>query len=235
MRNSLLAVLFLAAAVAAAEDTVLLGRSADNALVEKIRGRLTVLDAKAGGEKDPARRAELHAALVAADRALSAQASDAEVAKAAAVRAVVKGSPVYAVPKPVPKEPAASPRPDPATVPHECADLACKANEGMAKGGLGSLRAGISIYYGDTEGNYPATLAALVPKWVETFPELEVGGHARTKAVRIVTKASGKSAGAYVEDTGGWLYISDPNSPLDGTIVIDCKHADYKGRPFWGF
>lgn len=58
----------------------------------------------------------------------------------------------------------------------------------------------------------------------------------RSKPVSLVTKAVGKSAGPYIKDTGGWLYFLTPDNPdLNGTVVVDCKHADYKGRPLWGF
>ena len=54
-------------------------------------------------------------------------------------------------PTETPKAPEAAPGPDPKTIANVCADdLSCKAMEGAAKGGLGSLRAAASIYYGDT-------------------------------------------------------------------------------------
>ncbi len=145
--------------------------------------------------------------------------------------------PAPEVPQAIPKAPEAAPGPDPKMIPNVCAgNLSCMSLEGAAKGGLGSLRAATSIYYGDTEGSYPANLDALVPKHVDAIPAIQVGGHERTKAVRIVTKAGGKSAGPYLKDTGGWVYFQTPGNPdLDGTVVIDCVHADYKGRPLWGF
>jgi hypothetical protein len=154
------------------------------------------------------------------------------------VPAAEAGSGVYAVrkvPKDKPSKPAPQ-KPDPATLPNACDTLACKAEEGVAKGGLGSLRAGASIFYGDAEGEYPKTLDALIPKYVGAIPAISVGGHAKTNKVRVVAAAAGKSAGAYVEDTGGWLYINDPGNPdLHGVIVIDCKHADYKGKALWSW
>lgn len=145
--------------------------------------------------------------------------------------------PARVVPQETPKVPEAAPGPDPKMIPNACADdLSCRAMEGAAKGRLGSLRSVASIYYGDTEGSYPASLDALVPKHIDAIPAIQVGGHAKTNAVRIVTKAGGKSAGPYLKDTGGWVYFHTPGNPdLDGTVVIDCVHADYKGRPLWGF
>lgn len=148
-----------------------------------------------------------------------------------------RSKPASAAPQEAPKTPEEAPGPDPKMIPNVCAgDLSCKALEGVAKGRLGSLRAATSIYYGDTEGSYPADLDALVPKHVDAVHEIQVGGHAKTTAVRIVTQAAGKSAGPYIKDTGGWVYFFTPGNPdLDGTVIIDCVHADYKGHPFWGF
>src|SRR5947199_9410501 len=41
------------------------------------------------------------------------------------------------------------------------AELIRKSGEGASKGNLGALRSAMSIYYGDLEGQYPATTDAL--------------------------------------------------------------------------
>lgn len=105
-----------------------------------------------------------------------------------------------------------------------------------AKSRLGSLRAAISIRYADTDGEYPAGLDALVPRYAAEIPRLELPGHAATNKVVIVTDAKGGSVAPYVQDTGGWLYFASPrNSKLHGTIAIDCAHRDFKGAPLAGF
>ena len=115
-------------------------------------------------------------------------------------------------------------------------DLTRMSREGSAKGSLGSLRSGLAIYYGDTEGNYPANLSALVPKYIKEVPALELPEHKKTNKVVIVKKAKGKSVEPYLKDTGGWLYFSGSKTgELEGTLVIDCKHKEYKGRPLSGF
>lgn len=114
--------------------------------------------------------------------------------------------------------------------------LTRRAAEGSAKARLGSLRSGLAIRYGDTEGEYPSGLDALVPRYVAEIPRLELPGHAATNKVVIVTDAKGGSAAPYVQDTGGWLYFASPrNSKLHGTIAIDCAHRDFKGAPLAGF
>ncbi|MCR4296325.1 MAG: hypothetical protein NUW21_12380 [Elusimicrobia bacterium] len=230
-----LSMLALPASAAAAEGRMLVGL---------IRSRLKLIDAKLAESKSPDEIAALNKALAAADNALAPHAATRmiDLSISSEEPPLSAGSNVRAVPKMKRSAPAASPRPDPATEPGACAKLssyaalACKANEGAAKGSLGGLRSAASIYYGDTEGDYPATLDALIPKHIEGIPAIAVGGHAETNKVRVVKNAAGKSAGAYVEDAGGWLYFHSPDNPeLNGVIVIDCKHADHKGKPFWGF
>lgn len=114
--------------------------------------------------------------------------------------------------------------------------IARRAAEGSAKARLGSLRAGLAIRYGDAEGEYPADLDALVPKYADAIPRLQLPGHDATNAVVVVTDAKGGSIAPYVRDTGGWLYFASPrNSKLHGTLVIDCAHPDFKGSPLSGF
>jgi hypothetical protein len=30
-------------------------------------------------------------------------------------------------------------------------------------------------------------------------------------------------------DKGGWAYVSDPKSPIFGTVVVNCTHTDENG------
>ena len=116
-------------------------------------------------------------------------------------------------------------------------DLIRRSHEGEAKGSLGSIRASLAIYYGDTEGMYPPNLSALVPKYLDRVPALELPGHQKTDKVTIIVNAKGKSVEPYVKDTGGWLYFTgDKTDPeLFGSVYIDCSHKDSKGRPMSGF
>ena len=52
------------------------------------------------------------------------------------------------------------------------AELIRKSGEGSSKGNLGALRSALSIYYGDMEGQYPATLNGLTiaGKYLGTIP-----------------------------------------------------------------
>ena len=117
-------------------------------------------------------------------------------------------------------------------------DLTSRSKEGATKGNLGSLRSGASIYYGDAEGAYPATLEELVPKYLQSIPAVKIKDHAETNAWTAygdeVCVASGQYSGsidpAKVRDTGGWGYVVDPQSKCWGAIFVDCSHKDAKDR-----
>ena len=109
------------------------------------------------------------------------------------------------------------------------------SREGAAKGNLGMIRSGLAIFYGDSEGNYPKHPKELVPKYLKSIPTLELPDHKATNEIRVVTEAKGEKIDPYIKDTGGWVYVNDPNSPLHGQISIDCTHNDSKGRLMSGF
>jgi uncharacterized RDD family membrane protein YckC len=121
--------------------------------------------------------------------------------------------------------------------------LRARAGEGATKGRLGSLRASASIYYGDTEGNYPADLAALVPKYISDIPAAAVAAHPGIVGVEVYgaevcsgSKEYGKDLiPEKLRDTGKWGYVIAPKAPCDGDIFIDCTHADSKGHPWYGY
>lgn len=102
-------------------------------------------------------------------------------------------------------------------------------NERSAKGDLGAVRSALSIYYGDAEGRYPAKLSDLTigGKYLSAIPKIQIGAHKLTDAVLDVKEVSGHAAlRRKLKDTGGWAYVSDPKSPIYGTVVIDCTHTD---------
>lgn len=119
------------------------------------------------------------------------------------------------------------------------ADLVTKSKEASTKGNLGTVRSAVSIYYGDTEGNYPGNLwdglcfanrylpgvggAASLGKFElpknANFAQGHTGG--------VYTNASAASAvvpGLVANDAQPLLYSSGT-----GTVVINCVHADSKG------
>lgn len=114
-----------------------------------------------------------------------------------------------------------------------------KAGEGATKGSLGMIRSNASIYYGDMEGVYPATLDALVaPKYLKEIPKAQTASHPATEAWTAygAEVCTGKTdygmtidAGK-IKDTGGWGYVADPKAPCHGEVFVDCSHRDSKGK-----
>ena len=117
--------------------------------------------------------------------------------------------------------------------------LKVKSGEGATKGSLGLLRSSSSIYYGDAEGVYPATLEALIdPKYLQEIPKTKLADHEET-AVWTAYGAevcTGKKEygmeidAAKIKDTGGWGYVNDPQAVCWGQIFVDCTHPDSKGK-----
>ena len=105
------------------------------------------------------------------------------------------------------------------------ADLINKSKEGATKGSLSSVRSAIQVYYGDTEGWFPAdTLACLTvnAKYISAVPvaKLPNTGHADIATV-VTTWADG----------GGWAYYNAPGTPSTwGNFVVNCSHEDIKGQ-----
>src|SRR3954464_9793574 len=68
------------------------------------------------------------------------------------------------------------------------AELIRKSSEGASKGNLGALRSAMSIYYGDLEGQYPATVDALTigGKYIGAVPAAKSPNyHADTSATTL--------------------------------------------------
>jgi uncharacterized RDD family membrane protein YckC len=117
--------------------------------------------------------------------------------------------------------------------------LATKSGEGATKGNLGSLRSTAAIYYGDAEGNYPATLDALVsPKYLKEIPKTKIAAHMETNVWTAygAEVCTGKTDYGTeidvnkIKDTGGWGYVVDAKASCWGHIFVDCTHKDSKGK-----
>jgi len=103
------------------------------------------------------------------------------------------------------------------------ASLIRKSSEGATKGNLGAIRSALSIYYGDMEGQYPSSLAALAvsSKYMASIPT------AKTPNYHADTANIANQSGA--NDAGGWLYDNVSNAPILGTLWVNCTHTDTKG------
>ncbi len=134
------------------------------------------------------------------------------------------------------------------------AGLIAKSTEGVTKGNLGALRSALSIYYADTEGQYPSegttatrrkgrrnrpcttcttNLDALAEggKYLEEIPEASLPktehsiGHETLDWVAPITVNNGN---LLVTDRGGWAYQWNPALPNWGTVLVNCNHSDSK-------
>ena len=98
-----------------------------------------------------------------------------------------------------------------------------KAKEGSLKGNLGTLRSAVSIYYADTEGQFPANLDVLTlnAKYLPAVPAAKgLADHPESNAVTL---------GASSDDSGGWTYNNVGGDARYGSVVVNCTHTDTKG------
>jgi uncharacterized RDD family membrane protein YckC/type II secretory pathway pseudopilin PulG len=120
-------------------------------------------------------------------------------------------------------------------------NLQTRAGEGATKGRLGMLRSALAIYYGDTEGNYPPNLDALVPKYVQA---VEPPGLPNQPAAAGVEQYGAEVCGgpkgadidpAKLRNTGKWGYVVAPKAPCDGSVFVDSTQSDTKGTPWYTY
>lgn len=103
-------------------------------------------------------------------------------------------------------------------------DVLRKATEGATRGNLGTIRSAVHIYYADTEGGYPETLAYLSQnsKYLRRIPETDLTGyHVDSTAVR-----EGAGITTQADDAGGWLYNGVAADANFGTVWVNCTHTD---------
>ncbi|MFI5347932.1 MAG: type II secretion system protein [Elusimicrobiota bacterium] len=111
------------------------------------------------------------------------------------------------------------------------AELIRKSAEGASKGNLGALRSALSIYYGDMEGQYPASLTGLTVsgKYLSSVPVAKTPNyHADSSAVDVLPGGC-VVVNWDINEAGGWVYCDAPADPGYGGVVVDCAHTDTKG------
>ncbi len=103
--------------------------------------------------------------------------------------------------------------------------LVHKAREGSTKHQLVRLRSAIAAYYGENQGTYPTDdLTCLVPKYIESIPQVNVPGYKPSAHV---------SAGTYdaaFTKNGGWAYVNDPSDPRFGDLFVNTDKEDSYGK-----
>ncbi len=105
------------------------------------------------------------------------------------------------------------------------AELIRKSGEGSSKGNLGALRSAMSIYYGDMEGQYPATIDALTVggKYLGSVPAAKSPNYHSDTSVTTLYSVSG------VNDVGGWAYMDVATNANMSNVYVNCTHTDTKG------
>src|SRR6266480_2336057 len=115
------------------------------------------------------------------------------------------------------------------------ANLVSKSQEGRTKANLGTIRSALSIYYGDTEGWYPAgavttnlTTLTAGGRYLQAVPNADLpkttnnAGHA---SISTEVTASG--------DAGGWFYDNGgAGSSTWGRVLVNCSHNDLRAQPW---
>ncbi len=115
-----------------------------------------------------------------------------------------------------------------------------KSREGATKSRLSVLRAVLQVYYGDTEGLYPADdLACLARngKYISVIPEVDIPtSHAKSSEVNNNDDLG--TAMILTADTGGWHYwnwAAGVPSRNWGDIWVGCTHTSTAGTPWTNF
>jgi prepilin-type N-terminal cleavage/methylation domain-containing protein len=103
------------------------------------------------------------------------------------------------------------------------ASLIRKSSEGASKGNLATLRSALSIYYGDMEGQYPATLDSL------TVAGKYLGAVPSAKAPNYPSDSAALTYQVSANDGSGWSYNNVYLNSNQGTVLVNCTHTDTKG------
>jgi prepilin-type N-terminal cleavage/methylation domain-containing protein len=106
------------------------------------------------------------------------------------------------------------------------AELIRKSSEGASKGNVGSIRSALSIYYGDLEGVYPASVAALTisGKYLSEVPKAKAPNYHADSSTPVLG-----SAVTAANDAAGWWYNDVGTSSNFGQLLVNCTHTDTKG------
>jgi prepilin-type N-terminal cleavage/methylation domain-containing protein len=103
------------------------------------------------------------------------------------------------------------------------AELIRKSNEGATKGNLGTIRSALTLYFGDSEGQYPSDISALTvgARYIAALPTAKIPSyHPDASAVTMAIASN---------DGAGWVYDNVSNDSNMGSVWVNCTHTDTKG------
>lgn len=98
---------------------------------------------------------------------------------------------------------------------------------------LSDVRSALTLYSVEHDGLYPPRLEALATKYIRKIPALALPHHPHGAPTRLIDKLGDKEALQELKDSGGWLYVSDPTSPMYGSLLIDCTHQSGSGEEWY--
>ena len=108
------------------------------------------------------------------------------------------------------------------------ANLITKSRESAVKGSLGGIRGAVTIYYADTEGQWPAgNLSVLVQnnRYLDSIPNGMVPAQGANPGHTSNNNSNGAGNQWPADDTTPnsniWAY-----NPSSGTVAINCTHLD---------
>ena len=107
---------------------------------------------------------------------------------------------------------------------------------------LGTIRAAMSIYYGDMQGKYPDTLETVLknskymssrPQAIAVYANVPGRGVMRVHTREDMMKVRNFGSMRQADDRGGWGYVNDPSSPDYGLVFINCTHREVRRKMVW--
>lgn len=108
------------------------------------------------------------------------------------------------------------------------------ASENTLSAQIADMRSALTLYSVEHNGDFPKTLEAMVPKYLKQIPTPAVPNHKTPPAPRQLPKVGEVDVlDGEIHDTGAWIYVSDPASPLYGSLLIDCTHQNSSGQEWF--
>ena len=102
------------------------------------------------------------------------------------------------------------------------ANLIDRAREARTQGNLGSVRSAMAICYGATDGTWPATIAAMVPTYIDAVP-----GVLLPSAMHGQVAPGDSTEAAVAGDVGNWFY--NGAAAVGGVVNVNCTHPSSAG------